>query len=122
MRTDTTFAVIFYLRGSNTHPEEAFIFARITVNKKRAEISVKRSIPVKDWDPYRCRAKPLNHTLKLLNSYLDEVYGQILDAHKQLVQELKYITAQAIKARYLGEDGQHNTLRQLIEYHNKNMK
>lgn len=35
---------------------------------------------------------------RLLNSYLDEVYVQIMDAHKQLLREEKVITAQAIKA------------------------
>ncbi len=121
MRTDSTLAVIFYIRRRLNHPDDAYILARITVNKKRAKISVKRSIPVKDWDTYRCRAKPLTHSLKLLNNYLDEVYGQILDAHKQLIQDHSFITSQSVKSRYLGEDDQHKTLKELINYHNVKM-
>ena len=119
MRNYNTLGLIFYTRRKDRDPEMLSIMARITVNKKRAEISVKRSIPVYEWDHSRGRPKPLNHSLRLLNTYLDEVYTQILEAHKELVQERKCISAQAIKARFLGQDEGGKTLRELIEYHNK---
>ena len=37
------------------------------------------------------------------------------------MSDSKYVTSQAIKARYLGEDEQHKTLLQLVSYHNTNM-
>ncbi|MGS2741762.1 hypothetical protein [Sinomicrobium sp. M5D2P17] len=39
-----------------------------------------------------------------LNAYLDEVHAQLLDCYKQLLNELKVITPDAIKKRFLGED------------------
>lgn len=58
----------------------------------------------------------------MLNSYLDEVYSNLLDCHKQLTAGFKLITAHNIKSRFLGEDEQHKTLLELVDYHNKNMK
>lgn len=94
------------------------IHARITVNGKRAEISLKRYVLVNEWDENRGRLHGLTHK----NSYLDEVYGEIMDTYKQLLHEDKLITSQAIKARYLGQDEEHKTLIELIKYHNESQK
>lgn len=74
-----------------------------------------------DWDAPKGRARGHSGSARQLNTYLDEVYGLILDAHRQLLQEHIFITSQAVKARFLGEDDQHKTLRELIDYHNTNM-
>ncbi|HSH51674.1 MAG TPA: phage integrase SAM-like domain-containing protein [Bacteroidales bacterium] len=59
--------------------------------------------------------------MRILNNYLDYVYNKLLDCHKQLLEEDKIISANVIKARYLGEDDIHKTLKELIAYHNANM-
>jgi len=46
---------------------------------------------------------------------------QIVEAHRQLFKEGKVITAQAVKAKFLGQDEQHKTLMELVEYHNTTM-
>ncbi|WP_445737705.1 site-specific integrase [Mariniflexile sp.] len=74
------------------------------------------------WDNKTKRAKPRILGAKILNSYLDDVYANLLDCHKQLTSEHKLITANNIKARFLGEDEQHKTLLELMDYHNTNMK
>lgn len=45
----------------------------------------------------------------------------LLDCHKQLLEEGKIVTANAVKARYLGDDDSHKTLTELIAYHNTTM-
>ncbi len=100
MRTDSTLGVIFFTRKKRNDPEKLDIYVRITVNKRRAEFSIKRDIAVCNWNIFRCRAKrnrPQN--LILLNTYLDDVYAEVLNAHKQLHSERKLITAKAIKAQ-----------------------
>ena len=56
-----------------------------------------------------------------LNTYLDEVYGKMLQCRKQLLEEDKIISSEAIKSRFLGEDNKSKTLKELITYHNENM-
>ncbi len=122
MRNSNTLKVLLFTRDTSNNPEKLTIYARITVNGKRAEISLKRYTSVNEWDENKGRLHGLTHKARLLNSYLDEVYAEIMDTHKQLLREDKLITAQAIKARYLGQDEQHNTLRELIQYHNDTQK
>ena len=118
MRTDSTLGVIFFTRKKRNDPEKLDIYVRITVNKKRAEFSIKRDIAVCNWNIFRSRAKETDQNLILLNTYLDDVYAEVLNAHKQLHSERKLITAKAIKSRYLGEDEEHMTLMKAVEYHN----
>ena len=121
MRTDSTLGVIFFTRKKRNDPEKLDIYVRITVNKERVEFSIKRDIAVCNWNIFRCRAKETDQNLVLLNSYLDDVYAEVLNAHKQLHSERKLITAKAIKSRYLGEDEDHMTLMKAVQYHNGNI-
>lgn len=100
----------------------ALIYARITVNGERVEISLKRYISVTYWNPKTKRAKPRVPGAKMLNAYLDDMYAKLLYSHKQLTAEFKLITTQNIKARFLREDEKHKTLLELVEYHNLNMQ
>jgi len=48
---NTTFGVLFYLKTQKTSIQgKAPICARVTVNGKRTEISVKRSVNANEWD------------------------------------------------------------------------
>ncbi len=119
MRNNSTLKVLIFTRDHTNNPERLTIYARITVDGRRAEISLKRYVSVNDWDETRGRVIGFSQKARLLNSYLDEVYVQIMNSHKQLLGEGKVITAQAIKARFLGQDDQNKTLKELVEYHNK---
>lgn len=121
MRNHSTLTVLIFTRDITYNPEKLTIYARITVDGRRAEISLKRYVGVNVWDVSKGRVIGTTQKARLLNSYLDEVYVRIMDAHKQLLQEGKMITAQAIKARYLGQDDQYKTLKELVTYHNTNM-
>ena len=81
MQTNTTFAVIFYTRKSRSNANELNIFARITVNQKRSEISLKRCTLLRDWDSNKNRARGSSYKTKVLNTYLDQVYSHLLDCH-----------------------------------------
>ena len=79
MRTDSTLGINFFVRKKRNDPNIYDIYVRITVQKERAEISIKRDIPVRNWDKTRGKAFPINRTLEDLNAYLDTVYGEILN-------------------------------------------
>jgi site-specific recombinase XerD len=122
MQTSKTFSIHFWLNTAKKKNGIAPIYARITVNGKRAEISLKRYQPVTSWDPKTKRAKPRTPNASALNAYLDQVYANLLGCQKQLLSEFKLITSRAIKARYLGEDESQKTLLELMDYHNTTMK
>ena len=121
MQTNSTFSIIFFTRKSRANSSRISIYARITVNRKRSEISFKRSIYIKEWDSLKNRGRGSASKIRMLNTYLDLVYGKLLDCHKQLLEEDKVVSSNAIKARFLGQDDNHKTLKELIAYHNTNM-
>tara|TARA_R110002073_G_scaffold72537_1_gene177177 strand:- start:154150 stop:155403 length:1254 start_codon:yes stop_codon:yes gene_type:complete len=121
MQTNNTFSIIFFTRKSRSSSNKLLIYVRITVNQKRSEISLKRSVYIKEWDSFKNRGRGSSTKIRILNNYLDHVYNQLLDCHKQLLEEDKIVSSRSIKARYLGEDDNRKTLKQLIEYHNTNM-
>lgn len=121
MKTKHTFTVIFFTRKSRSNSKQLSIYVRITINGKRAEISLKRAIPKKDWDSNKSRGRGSSQQVRTLNTYLDEVYNRLLECHKELLEEDKFISSEAIKSRYLGEDDNSKTLRELVAYHHGNM-
>ncbi len=121
MKSKSTFTLIFFTRKSRSNPKQLSIYVRITVAGKRAEISLKRNVHVAQWDSIKTKGKGNTEKIRILNAYLDQVYTKLLQCHKELLEEDKIISSDAIKTRYLGEDDNSKTLRELISYHNGNM-
>ncbi len=69
--------MIFFTRKKRNNTERLDIYVRITVNKERAEFSIKRDIAVFNWDIFRCRAKETDQNLILLNTYLGDVHAEV---------------------------------------------
>ena len=118
----TTFSVLFFTRKLNRNKPELSIYARITVDGKCSEMSLKRKTSVNNWDPSKGRVRGTTAKARNLNSYLDQVYSKLLDAHKKLLDKDSLITADRIKAYYLGFDEDHMTLLDIVEYHNSKMQ
>ncbi|NCO63200.1 MAG: hypothetical protein GW839_05565 [Flavobacteriales bacterium] len=93
MQTSKTFSIHFWLSAAKKKDDIAPLYARITVNGKRAEISLKRYLSVTYWDPIAKRAKPRTPNATALNAYLDQVYADLLECQKQLLSEFKLVTA-----------------------------
>ncbi|MDT0644992.1 site-specific integrase [Zunongwangia sp. F363] len=118
----TTFSVLFFTRKLNKNSNELSIYARITVNGKCSEMSLKRKTSVNEWDNSKGRLKGTTPRIKKLNSYVDQVYSQLLDTHKKLLDKDNLITAAKIKASYSGLDEDHKTIKDIVAYHNEKMK
>jgi hypothetical protein len=121
MQTSTTFSILFWPSTAKIKNGLAPLYARITVNGKRAELSLKRSISICNWDDRAKQSTLRTSEGKALNIYLDQVYFNLLECQKQLLGESVHLTAKAIKARYLRDDIQNKTLLELVSYHNQTM-
>lgn len=113
--------MVFVTRKLNLENGNIKIYARVTVDGKRAEFSLNRELPVSLWDEKRKRGKGFSKYVISLNKYLDQVFTGLHEAHRQLLQEEVDITSAGIKARYLGEDERGKSLLDLISYHNTSM-
>jgi len=121
MKTSKTFSILFWLKLSATKNGKAPLYARVTVNGKRAEISLKRKISIQNWSPSKNRAKGTNQESRITNAFLNQVYTEIYQAKDELKSEGKLITSQTIKSRYLKEDEQNSSIIDIIKYHNEDM-
>ncbi|MEH6747951.1 MAG: site-specific integrase [Maribacter arcticus] len=122
MKTSSSFSILFWVNLARIKNREASLYARITVNGKRAAISLNRKVLITDWDSDRNRAKGTGQKSRILNTYLDETYNQLFQAYQDLKSEHKQITARSIKARFLGLDAINRSVLDIISYHNEYMK
>jgi len=122
MQHSQTFSIIFWINTSRIKNDEAKIYARVTVNQKRANISLKYDVAVNTWDKNKSRIKGNSEKSRIINHYLDQVYTKLFKCYQELNAEDKLITAHAIKNRFLGIDDRHYSMQNLIDYHNKTME
>ena len=122
MRTLSTFSILFWVYTKRSKNNQAPIYARITVNKKKLNISLKRRVETRLWNNQKQRINGTGEKARNINRYLDEVYAKLFQCYQELRSENKPITPQTIKLRYTGEDkiGRY-TIRDIIEYHNTSM-
>jgi len=117
-----TFGVIFYLRKYKINNGLAPIYARITVDGKRVDVSVKRNIDEKNWNGNKGMAKGSREEVRALNAYLEQVRASIVSCYQEMMLQKKLVTAEAIKNMFLGNDRKEYTLCKLVEYHNTQAK
>lgn len=122
MKTSNTFSILFWLKLSSTKNEKAPLYVRITVNGKRAELSLKRKLVISDWDSTKSKLKGLSDETKLINNYIKKVSAQLFESYQKLKNENRQITSSNIKSLFLGNNESQNTLSDIIEYHNEHMK
>ena len=122
MRTKNTFSILFWADQKNTKNDQALLYARINVNQKRVNISLKRKVPIRIWNPQLKKVKGNSAEAQQINQYLNQVDSQIFQIYQDLKYRNKLITAQLIKATFLGEGDKHKTLNEIIKYHSNKIK
>ena len=121
MLENSRLSVVFVTRKLNLEKGNVRLYARVTIDGKRAEFSLNRELAVSLWDEKRKRGKGHSKYVISLNKYLDQVFTGLHEAHRQLLQEDVDISSKAVKARFLKEDERGKTLLDLITYHNSTM-
>lgn len=121
MKTKPTFRILLWLNLAKKKDTLAPIYARVTVNGRRAEISLRRQCHPESWDDRAHRLKGRNQEAITLNNYLDAKYAKLLQCYEDLLKEDKVITAQAIKARFLGADSTFKSLQDVLDHHSTTM-
>ena len=113
-----TFGIQFIIRKHRIKDGKAPIYARITVNTERAEISIKKRIHVENWNNVRGMAKGKSPEIRSLNSYLEQFRSHLTECYQDLIVNKQRVTPDAIKNKFLGIEDSGETLKGLVEYHN----
>jgi len=123
MRSSNTFGIQFVIRlPKQQKNDQATVFARISVNGRRCEISLKKKVKPQNWDDAKGKARGTKDEIRKLNEHIERVRTIIADGYHQLIQQKKVITVDAVKSLFLGTDQNEITLIKLGEYHNTEMK
>ena len=118
----STFTVIFHLQNTGNSGEKLPVYARITINKQRIELSVKQMINPLHWNEKRGIAKPLNEEYRQFNNYLEQLKSTYYECYREMIIKKKEITTYTFKKAYFGEEEDEYTLRKLMNYHNIDMR
>lgn len=120
MKCTNTFGIHFIIRlPKQGKGSKALIYARLTANGKRAEISLKQKVEAKAWDNVRGRARGKTAESNKLNSYLERVRTIISDGYYDLVQKRRPVTVEVVKSLFVGVEEETLTLSKLIDYHHQ---
>jgi site-specific recombinase XerD len=123
MRSSNTFGIQFVIRlPKQQKNDQATVFARISVNGRRCEISLKKKVNPQNWDEAKGKARGTKDETRKLNEHIERVRTLIADGYHELVQQKKVITVDAVKSLFLGADDNEITLIKVGEYHNTEMK
>lgn len=120
MKSEHSFSILFFLKGSKEDPNVGYIFCRVTVDGRRTEISLKRKVQKDLWSPEKGLLKGSKEEIRKVNREIDQAKGRVYDIYHHLVREGKLVTPQAIKDLYTGKEDKEHTLLGLVAYHNKN--
>ena len=116
----STLSVLFYIKRQKLLKNgEAPVCMRITVDKRKAEIMIKRSVPVELWNQSKECSKGKDRSSQELNHYISSVRAKVLQIHRELEVDAKMVTADAIRDRYYGRDKVQHTLLEIYTDHNE---
>jgi len=123
MRSSNTFGIQFVIRlPKQQKNDQATVFARISVNGRRFEISLKKKVSPQNWDDAKGKARGTKDEIRKLNEHIERIRTLIADGYHELIQQKKVVTVDAVKSLFLGADENEVTLIKLGDYHNTEMK
>lgn len=117
----STFKVLFYLKkGSEKRNGEVTIMARITVDGKICQFSTKQSIHPDNWSVKA--GKATGKSCAQLNKLLEDIKASLHQIYHEQQRRENYVTAEQIKNEFLGHTENHETLLNLFQKHNDDVK
>ncbi len=122
MKATQTFSILIWVNKAKMTDNEAPIFARVTVDGKRSEISLKKKIAPTKWDAKAGCVKGNNEDARTINNYITQVKSELFKLYTQLMVVDEFVTAEKIKLHFTGSKEERKTLLKVFEYHNTQME
>lgn len=122
MRTSKTFSILFWVYSSRVKNNQTSLYARISVDSHRVNISLKSKIPFDLWDASAQRVNGNSKQAKESNNLIAETRTKIFQNYQDLRFQNKKVTAELLKANFLGEGPKDKTLLDILEYHSQKIE
>ncbi|HNW97982.1 MAG TPA: site-specific integrase [Bacteroidales bacterium] len=118
-----TFSILFFVKRSRALKNGALpIYARITINGKRAEFVIQKNVDECLWDNDKSCAKGNSKQSKEINDYLDYVKAKILFDKIYMEEHNEALTAFSLRDKYMGIDSKSKTILEIFKEHNEKCK
>lgn len=116
-------AVLFYVKRSKLNRQsKSPIFLRLTINGRRTEISINRSVQPDLWDSNKqivrgrsLEADSINHQIRILEK-------RVYDEYNKFIERGESISVDKLKSSITGQNRRSMTLLYAFEQHNGRMK
>jgi len=120
---NTTVSVLFYIKRSKANNEGICpIYVRVTIQAKRFEFSSNKFINPDKWSGEGSKVKGSNEEARTINSHLDYLKNQILEAEKRLFKKDIKVTSENLKNELFGVTETKRMLIPIFQDHNNKIK
>ena len=116
-------SILFYAKRAKASVNGLVpIYTRITVNGKRIELSSNKFVELSKWSTEAGKIKGTSEEARLINSHLDLLRMQIMEAQMDLNYKKIPLTAETLKTKILGVEERQRMLVPIFQDHNNKMK
>ena len=120
---NTSVSILFYIKRAKVNNLRVCpIYTRVTVNGKRFEFSTNKSINPDKWSSEGSKVKGTNEEARTINSHLDYLKNQVLEAEKRLFKKDIRITSENLKNELFGLTETKRMLVPIFQDHNNKIK
>ena len=114
-----SFSLLFYpKRNDADRSGKAPIYLRITIDGRRAELSIRRKVLVDKWDDSKELLKGNNMEFREINSHMSNIRMRILKLYDKLIDGGRQVSARMLKDAYLGKRKTEKMLVEVFKEHN----
>ncbi|MFY7918742.1 MAG: Arm DNA-binding domain-containing protein, partial [Chryseotalea sp.] len=119
-----TISVTFFTRKDRVDANgQSPIYMRIILNEKRLTIATKLIAKLKDWSDRTGKLKPNTEEARKINHMIDAFKMKAFDMQRELMQEGKEVSLDAIKAKWYGTEVEKpRMIIEIFKEHNAQMK
>ncbi|MFA9187560.1 site-specific integrase [Flavobacterium magnesitis] len=120
---NTTVSVLFYIKRAKANNLGVCpIYIRVTVNAKRFEFSTNKYINPDKWSSEGSKVKGTTEEARTINSHLDYLKSQVLEAEKKLFKKDISVTSENLKNELFGLSETKRMLIPIFQDHNNKIK
>ena len=119
----STFNVLFFVKKDKQKINGSYpIFVRITVDGVASRFNSKVDVQPKIWDGKAGKAAGRSAEATRINRLLDDINASLNTIYHELQRRDNYVTAEKVKNEFLGHSENHDTILNLFQKHNDDVK
>jgi site-specific recombinase XerD len=126
MKNSKSFSVLFWTNKAKADSNGLVpLYARVTVEGKRAEISLKKKLNLKKWDVRTGFMKGSGEDVRITNKYINEVSNELFEIYMEFNRNGKTASADDIKIKFTGQmeaDAPGRSLLEVFDEHNREIE